>query len=167
MHPQRNNCSVTFEQGIIMNTQIKIHTAADWEQDLSVVNQIEKWTQSQSGKYLISRDLDLLDDMEGEWFCFAKASLKQAIDESDIFLLVVGEETLSVMEGSCSLCENYRSFSGNCAHGRVTDKRGFLEFQCATAKELNKKIIVLYSMNVVDKSKCPQVIRELGQHIAM
>ena len=90
MHPQRNNCSVTFEQGIIMNTQIKIHTAADWEQDLSVVNQIEKWTQSQSGKYLISRDLDLLDDMEGEWFCFAKASLKQAIDESDIFLLVVG-----------------------------------------------------------------------------
>ena len=154
-------------QGIIMNTQIKIHIAADWEQDLSVVNQIEKWNQTQGGKYLISRDLDLLDDMEGEWFCFIKTNLKQAIQESDIFLLIVGEDTISVKEGSCSLCENYRAFSGNCAHGRITDKKGFLEFQCAVAKELNKKIVVLYTMDFVDKSKCLQVIREIGQHMTM
>lgn len=145
----------------------KIYITADWEQDQSVVNQIEQWNQNQGGNYLISRDFDLLDDMEGEWFCFAKATLKQAIQECDIFLLVVGEDTISVKEGSCSLCENYRSFSGNCAHGRITDKRGFLEFQCAVAKELNKKIVVLYIMDFVDKSKCPQVIREIGQHMTM
>lgn len=145
----------------------KIYITADWEQDQSVVNQIEQWNQIQDEKYLISKDLDLLDDMEGEWSCFAKASLKQAIQETDVFLLVVGEETLSVKEGSCLFCENYRKFSGNCAHGRITDKKGFLEFQCAVAKELNKKIVVLYTMDFVDKSKCPQVIREIGQHMTI
>ena len=145
----------------------KMYITADWEEDQSVVTQIERWNQKQGGTYLILKDVDLLDEMEGEWSCFAKASLKQAIQECDIFLLVVGEETLSVKEGSCSLCENYRSFSGNCAHGRITDKRGFLEYQCALAKELNKKIIVLYALDCVDKSKCPQVVREIGVHMAM
>ena len=150
-----------------MNTQMQMFITADWEQDQSVVTQIEQWNQKQGEKYLISKDLELLEDMEGEWFCFAKACLRQAIQETDIFLFVVGEDTLSVKEGCCPFCENYRSFSGNCAHGRITDKRGFLEFQCAVAKELHKKIIVLYHMDFVDKSKCPQLIREIGQHIAM
>ena len=143
----------------------KMYITADWEENQSVVNQIERWNQKQGEKYKIFKDLDLLDEMEGEWSCFVKVSLKQVIEECDIFLLVVGEDTLLVKEGSCSLCENYRSFSGNCMHGRSADKRGFLEFQCAVAKELNKKIIVLYDMDMLDKTKCPEGIREIGQHI--
>ena len=150
-----------------MNKQMKMYIVADWEQDQSAVDQIEQWNQTQGKKYLISKDVDLLDDMEGEWSCFAKSSLKMAIQETDIFILVVGEETISVNEGACSFCENYRSFSGNCAHGRITDKRGFLEFQCAVAKEFQKKIIVIYNFGDVDKAKCPQVIREIGLHMVI
>lgn len=146
---------------------MKMYIVADWEQDQSAVNQIEQWNKKQGGKYLISKDWELLEDLEGEWSCFAKAQLKREIQETDIFLLVVGEETLSVNEGGCLFCENYRSFSGNCAHGRITDKRGFLEFQCAVAAELHKEKIVVYHMDFVDKAKCPQVLREIGQHMIM
>lgn len=150
-----------------MKVGTKIHIAADWEEDQSAVNQIYKWNEEQEEVFSLTDSSELLEDMESEWSCFAKTVLKSKVQEADIFLLVVGEDTISVKEGGCPLCENYRSFSGNCAHGRTTDKRGFIEFQCAMALEFNKKIIVLYHADSIDKSKCPFVIRETGSHFAM
>ncbi len=150
-----------------MSVKTKIHIAADWEQDQSAVRQIYEWNRKEGEKFFLSDDSEALEDMDSEWACFVKKSLQCKIQETDIFLLVVGDETNSVQEGSCLFCENYRNFSGNCAHGRTADKRGLIEFQCVQAIESNKKIVVLYHAVSVDKLKCPWLLRDHGIHFAM
>ena len=150
-----------------MEQKVKIHIAADWEEDQSAVNQLYKWNREINEKFDMSDDSELADLLDGDWACSVKAVVKNKIVESDVFVLVVGDDTISVRDGSCPLCENYRSFSGNCAHGRTADKRSFIEFECELAVEAEKKIVVIYKDAFIDKAKCPLAVRELGQHISV
>ncbi len=45
--------------------------------------------------------------------------------------------------------------------------RSYIRYECEKAIESGIKIIVLYKSTKVDKSKCPEVVKNIGMHIAM
>ena len=136
-----------------MDTQVKVHITADWENDQSVVDQIIKWNQDQGEPFSMEDSSNILEDMESEWSCFVRETLKEKIQKTDIFLLIMGEQTNLVQDGSCFFCENYRGFSGVCAHGRTADTRGIIEFQCDMAREFQKKIVVVDATKPIDRGE--------------
>jgi len=47
------------------------------------------------------------------------------------------------------------------------DTRSYIDFECAKAIRDGLKIIVLYKSTMVNKSKCPEIIRNYGVHVPM
>lgn len=101
--------------------------------------------------------------------CVIKRSLKQRLDVSKTFVLVVGANTNSVRAGQCTYCSGYRSYwsSASCSHGYSVDNRSYIEYECQKAKEAGIKIVVLYNYYSVDKSKCPEILRDASIHLPM
>ena len=46
------------------------------------------------------------------------------------------------------------------------DFRSFVEYECEKASRDGLKIVVIYNYAQVDKSKCPEVLRSKGKHVA-
>ena len=47
------------------------------------------------------------------------------------------------------------------------DRRSFVEYECSLAAEEGLKVIVLYNASSVDRRMCPELVRNLGTHVAM
>ena len=45
--------------------------------------------------------------------------------------------------------------------------RSYIEYECDKAVADNLDIVVLYNSTRVDKGKCPEAIKDKGQHVAM
>jgi hypothetical protein len=85
---------------------------------------------------------------------------------SKIFLLIVGANTNTVTKGSCQYCD-YRTQYGICAKKLISmDTRSFIQYECEKAAKDGLKIIVLYNYANVDRSKCPEAVRNRGEHLA-
>lgn len=48
------------------------------------------------------------------------------------------------------------------ARGHSVDYRGFIKYECDKAVEAGIKIIVLYKAACVNKSKCPEAVKNIG-----
>lgn len=110
---------------------------------------------------------DLMQARDNSLNCSIKASLSKRMDASRTFILIVGNNTKSVRSGSCQYCGSYKSYAYTCSRGHSLDYRSYVEYECEKAIRDGLEIIVLYNAATVNKSKCPDVIKNVGTHVAM
>jgi hypothetical protein len=92
------------------------------------------------------------------------------------FVLIVGEHTNRLQSGACHLCPHSMVFKFEkeiriCKKNHSYDASSYVQYECKQAASMYNegklKIIVLYKSARVDKSKCPEVLRNIGVHISV
>lgn len=145
----------------------KTYIAAEWTGDKDAVDQLIKWNNSNYWGLSFNDAHDLQQARDGSLNCSIKKSLKGRLDASKTFVLIVGANTKSVRNGSCQYCDSYNSHTTACAKGYYVDYRSYIEYECNTAVSDAIKIVILYNAATIDKSKCPDNIKNIGTHKAM
>lgn len=62
-------------------------------------------------------------------------------------------------------CQSYDSHHKSCHRGYSVDFRSYINYECEKAAKEIPKIVVIYNYANVYKSKCPEAVRYLGEHI--
>ena len=150
-----------------MAYRTRTYLAADWDGDKDAIDQLHKWNNSNYWSLSFTDAHDLTQAKDTSLNCSIKKSLKERMDSSKTFVLIVGTHTNSVTSGSCQWCNSYNSWTSKCARGYSVDYRSFIKYECDQAVKAGIKIVVLYNSTVVSKSRCPELVRERGVHIAM
>lgn len=150
-----------------MAYRTKTYIAADWSSDKDAIDQLRKWNESNFWSLSFSDAHESTQARDGSLNCSIKSSLAARFDISKTFVLIVGSNTKTVRSGSCSYCNSYNSWTGSCARGHSLDFRSYIEYECEKAVRDGLKIVVLYKSATIDKSKCPDAIKNLGTHAAM
>ena len=145
----------------------RTYIAGDWTGDNDAVEQLRKWNDSNNWSLSYTDAHELNQARDGSLNCNIKKSLATRIDASKTFVLVVGKNTKTVRSGGCHYCESYNSLTGSCVRNYYVDLRSYVEYECQKAVKDNLKIVVLYKAATVDKSKCPDAVRNMGTHAAM
>lgn len=147
----------------------KTYIAADWDGDKNAVDQLHKWNNSEYWGLHFVDVHEATQSSDSSLNCSIKRSLKGRMDISKMFILIVGDKTNSVRSGSCEYCDSY--YNNRCYRGYTTDFRSYVRFECDKASEAfdngEIKIVVLYNSTSVDKTKCPEAVRNVGKHIPM
>lgn len=150
-----------------MAYRTKTYIAADWSGDKDAVDQLYKWNDNDHWSLSFTDAHELTQARDGSLNCSIKKSLSTRLDASKTFVLIVGSDTKTVRSGSCQYCGSYNSWTAYCARGNSVDYRSYIEYECEKAVRDNIKIVVLYNAATVDKSKCPDAIKNVGTHVAM
>ena len=150
---------------IIVTYKTKTYIAAEWTGDHDAVEQLHKWNNSNYWGLNFHDAHELTQARDTSLNCTIKSSLKRRMDVSKCFILIVGNNTKTVRAGSCQYCSSYNGF--RCIRGYSADSRSYIEYECDEAIKAGIKIVVLYNAATVDKNKCPDVIKNIGTHVAM
>lgn len=150
-----------------MSYRTKTYIAADWDGDKDAVDQLYKWNNSNYWGLSFHDAHELHQSRDTSLKCSIKRSLAERLDASKTFVLIVGEHTASLTNGSCQHCGSYNSWTHSCARYYNVDTRSYIEFECEKAIRDGLKIVVLYNSTIIDKSKCPACIRYTGIHKPM
>lgn len=145
----------------------KTYIAADWDSDQDAVNKLHEWNDSNYWSMSFHDAHELKQARDTSLPCSIKRSLKDRMDASKVFVLIVGDHTATVTKGSCQHCASYNSYWKRCAKWDTVDLRSFIKYECDKALEAGIKIVVLYKDTVINKAKCPAVLQNVGIHIAM
>ena len=143
----------------------RTYIAADWENDISVVEKLRELNNSDYFR------LDFVDAHEWKQAkndslpCTIKKSLSQRFNGSKNFILIVSSTTDSRRSGSCQYCSHYCSTWEICRTGSHVDRRSYIEYECQKAVRDNMKIIVIYKSTRVEKHNCPECIKAYGKHV--
>lgn len=140
-----------------------VYLAGDFDHDGDVVKQIQKWNKSPYKDLKFKDAHDITQARDESLNCSIKDSLLRRMNESNTFVIVVGNSTKMVRAGSCSYCESY--YNGRCYRRNSLSDESYIEFECRKAVESGLKIIVIYNSTIVDRNKCPSIISYRGQHI--
>lgn len=151
-----------------MTNRTKTYLAGDWTGDKNAIQIIKKWNESDNYA-LTFRDVhELTNSSDDSLNCSIKRSLRQRMDISKTFVLIVGEKTNSLRSGACHTCGTYNNaFESFCSRGHAVDHRSYVQYECELAKAAGIRIVVLYNSDRVDKNKCPESLRYTGIHIPM
>ena len=149
-----------------MAYRTKTYIAGDWTGDKDLIDALYYWNDSDKWALSFVDAHELTQARDTSLPCSIKRSLQERLEASKTFVLIVGENTNILTKGSCQYCSNYSSFSRQCLHGMTVDYRSFIQYECQKADRDGIKIVVLYNSTIVHKSKCPEVLRSKGQHIA-
>lgn len=145
------------------------YIAGDWDHDKDAVNVLEYLKSNSKLFYLNVHDTKTAYD--GSLNCSIKKSLKERLDISRRFVLIVGDHTSTLTRGGCQLCASYNSFQRRCAKGYSVDYNSFVKYECEKAAEANLNremtVLVLYKNDSIDRNNCPESVRWLGKHVAM
>lgn len=147
--------------------RIKTYIAGDWDNDKDAIEKLHQWNNSKYWNLSYSDAHDLTSARDSSLNCSIKHSLKNRMDVSKTFVLIVGKHTDTVTAGGCHLCKSYNSYLSRCAKGYSIDYRSYIKYECAMAIQANIKVIVLYNGPKVDRNKCPEDVRLKGNHVAM
>lgn len=150
-----------------MAYRTKTYIAADWTGDKDAVEQLHKWNDSDHWSLSFIDAHDLTQARDESLNCSIKASLRTRLDASKTFVLIVGENTKTLRSGECQYCYSYNSWTRSCARGYSVDYRSYIEYECDKAVQDGLKIVVLYNAATVNKSKCPDSVKNIGTHVAM
>lgn len=150
-----------------MSYRNKTYIAGDWDHDFDAINRIYEWKEGKKWNLDFHDAHAMKQARDTSLPCSIKKSLKERLDASKLFVLVVGNHTDTVTKGSCHLCNSYNSYTGCCARYYWTDKRSFIKYECDKAVDAGIDIVVLYNSTTVDKTKCPQAVRDKGKHLPM
>ncbi len=145
----------------------RIYIAADWSGDYDAVEQLHKWNNSKHWSLSFTDAHDLMQARDNSLNCSIKSSLNKRLDASKTFVLIVGNNTTTVRSGSCQYCGSYNSYTHSCGRGYSVDYRSYVEYECEKAVRDGLKIVVLYNAATVNKSKCPDAVKNVGTHTAM
>lgn len=148
----------------------KTYIAGDWDGDANAIQKLYDWKKSDWYNLDFVDSHSLTQARDSSLNCSIKRSLKERLDVSKTFVLVVGKNTNSVRAGQCAYCPGYRTYYyslPSCSHNNSIDNRSYIEYECDKAKEAGIKIVVLYNNSTVDRSKCPESLRNTGMHLPM
>lgn len=150
-----------------MANRTKTYIAADWTGDSDAVERLQKWNDSEYWSLSFTDAHDLTQARDNSLACSIKSSLRTRLEASKTFVLIVGSNTKSLRSGSCSYCPSYNSYTYSCARGHSVDYRSYIEFECEKAVNDGIKIVILYKAATIDKSKCPEIVKDVGTHAVM
>lgn len=145
----------------------RTYIAADWDHDHDAVEQLHKWNDSDYWGLSFLDAHELQQSRDTSLFCSIKSSLKERMDHSKQFVLIVGDHTDTVTKGGCQGCGSYNSWTKSCAKGRSVDYRSYIKYECDKAVEADIDLVVLYNDTQVRRSLCPEAVRYRGKHAAM
>ena len=145
----------------------RTYIAADWDGDRDAVDQLYRWNANNYWNLSFLDAHELHQSRDSSLPCSIKRSLKERMDCSRRFVLIVGNHTTTVTKGGCQYCGSYSSRSSSCTRSNAIDYRSYIAYECEKALDAGIDIVVLYNDVRVDKSKCPNVIRNKGKHVAM
>ena len=145
----------------------KTYIAADWTGDKNAIDQLHEWNDNDYWSLSFVDVHEFKQARDTSLPCSIKKSLKERMDASKTFVLIVGENTKNLREGSCVYCSSYNSWNNYCSKGNSVDYRSFIEYECDEAVKANIKIVVLYNSTMVNRSKCPDAVKNFGTHVAM
>ena len=146
-------------------SRTKTYIAADWDTDYEVVEKLCEWNKSDHYNLHFLNAHDEKQSRDTSKYCSIKRSLKDRMDISKTFILIVGPNTNSITKGSCRYCGRYSSSSYKCLDGYSLDFRSYIDYECEKAVEAGIKIIVIYNYASIRKDKCPPLLRDIGTHI--
>lgn len=149
-----------------MAYRTRTYIAGDWSGDKDAIDQLYKWNNGYWGLSFIDAH-ELTQARDSSLNCSIKKSLKERMDSSKTFVLIVGDQTNVITSGGCQLCSSYNSWNSYCAKGYSVDYRSFIKYECDKAVEADIKIVVLYNSTIVNKNKCPESVRNKGTHVPM
>ena len=150
-----------------MTYRTKTYLAGEWSGDEDAITQLRKWNDGNFWNLSFTDAHDLTQARDTSLNCSIKKSLAARLDSSKTFVLVVGSNTKSARSGSCQYCSSYSSWLSQCNRQYSVDYKSYIEYECSKAITDGLKIVVLYNAASVNKTKCPEVIREYGNHVAM
>lgn len=150
-----------------MNYRTRTYIAADWSGDKNAVEKLHEWNDNKYLNLSFSDAHDLTQARDESLNCSIKSSLATRLNASKTFILIVGASTKTVRSGSCQYCPSYNSWTYACARNYSVDYRSYIEYECEKAINDGIKIVVLYNSTTIDRSKCPDIIKSTGTHIAM
>lgn len=150
-----------------MAYRTKTYIAADWDHDKDAIDKLYQWKNSEffsldfvdAHEYTQARDTSL--------YCSIKRSLKERLDRSKTFVLIVGEYTNKVRAGSCQYCSFDNIYGNYCKKGYYLSYKSYIEYECEEAVKANMNIVVLYNSSWVNKNLCPEILRDKGYHLPM
>ena len=144
----------------------RTYIAGDWTGDQDLINQLYKWNDSDHWALSFTDAHELTQSSDNSLPCSIKRSLATRLDASKTFVLIVGEHTNKLTKGSCQYCRQYSSYYGRCNAGMHVDYRSFIQYECEKASRDGLRIVVLYNSTIIEKSKCPEVLRFTAFHVA-
>lgn len=149
-----------------MAYRTRTYIAGDWTGDRDAIEQLYKWN---NGYWSLSfTDAhELTQARDTSLNCSIKKSLKERMDVSHTFVLIVGNQTDAITAGGCQFCHSYNSWNSYCARGHSLDYRSYIKYECEIAIAAGIKIVVLYNSTTVNKNKCPASLRNVGVHVPM
>ncbi len=145
----------------------KTYIAAEWDGDKDAVQQLHKWNDGNKWSLSFTDAHKLTQARDSSLNCSIKSSLATRFNESKNFILIVGSNTKIARSGSCRYCDSYQSSTFSCKRGYSINFDSYIEYECKKAIKDGLNIVVLYNAASVDKSKCPDSIKNHGTHIAM
>ncbi len=149
----------------------KTFISGDWTGDSDLIDKLKEWNNNDNLGLSFVDVHELTQSYDTSFPCSIKASLRQRLNITKTFVLIVGKKTMSLTNGACRYCSRYSTWSSTCTNGKAFDNRSYVEYECDMAVKdfiagLIKKIIVIYNGRVTpDKSLCPDVIKAYGNHI--
>lgn len=148
-----------------MAYRTKTYIAGDWTGDSNLIEGLRRWNASSQWDLSYSDAHELTQARDTSLPCSIKRSLRERLDESKTFVLIVGNHTKDLTKGGCKHCGSY-SVHGGCHRYHSVDHRSFIEYECEYATEHGLKIVVLYNGCSVMRDRCPEVLRNRGTHLA-
>lgn len=145
----------------------RTYIAADWDHDCDAVERLHEWNNNSLLTLSFTDAHELQQSRDTSLPCSIKNSLRERMNYSKQFILIVGEHTNSVTKGGCQYCGSYNSWSKSCARGHSVDYDSYVEYECHQAVNAGIDVVVLYKATTVDRSKCPLEVRYTGTHTAM
>ena len=161
-----------------MAYRTRTYIAGEWDGDSDAIEQIYKWNEGDKWSLHFVDAHSFKQCYDTSLPCTIKTSLSDRMGRSKIFVLIVGSNTKSARKGSCHYanCKNkgYNYYTGqNICYvvGKSYSTESFIDYECRLAYNAwlngDMKIVVLYNAASVDKSKCPEALRNVGTHVAM
>ena len=156
----------------------KTYIAGEWDGDNDAINQLYKWNEGDKWR-LHFRDVhNKKQCYDSSMPCTIKSSLRERMNDSKIFVLVVGNNTASTRKGSCAYhnCANkqynYTNGQNTCTVlGKTYSTQSFIDYECQLAYKaylnVKMKIVVLYNAASINKNKCPEILKGIGTHKEM
>lgn len=151
----------------------KTYIAGDWDGDSDAIEQLYFWKKNNYYSFDFVDVHSFMQSSDNSLPCSIKKSLRERLNISKCFVLVVGSHTATVTKGSCQFCKNYDSSEwlriygfNQCSSKGNIDYRSFIRFECEMALKdyLSgdlKKIVILYNSTYIDKAKCPECLRNV------
>lgn len=150
-----------------MTYRTKTYIAAEWDGDKDAIQQLHEWNNGNKWSLSFTDAHKVTQARDTSLNCSIKSSLATRFNESKTFVLIVGSNTKTARSGSCHYCNDYKSSPSSCNRNFSVNLDSYIEYECKKAIRDKLNIVVLYKAASVDKSKCPDSIKNVGNHIAM